>query len=416
MRLAKLILAAIVGTLVLGVVAIYAGQATFLAQMVDPTFDELNEAAARNVDRWLEEARVLAAHPIFAVERPDRDAGELLNRLVPWSGDDLGEWEKGAPELELPDDARELLEGYPAVKDAAALTALSSTLSFDWMKALAQYGYWELTERSPVEPWLSKNAAMAPVPRYDVLSTWCKLRLWQAHLDGDMPAAVAEVRQLAWLALSNETLIGAMISVALYSIAETSAHHWGQGRVEELFTWEQKGLLRRVMWAGPGMLASPIEAATVKKALTVEGMALCVALNETVMVESLFWPRSLKTFPERSDLVVAAIERPRPGCRLSTAKKLFERLGKSERSLVESLAVASETTSASADLDDTTMDALIAAVTYVPGVDDTMIKFLTSIGAPGFVSRYEEERENPLPEPPEWRGVVEHTDAQPSKQ
>lgn len=389
MKIIRNLAIAIVVPVFVSVGGLWTAQQIAFARFVIPTFEALNADAARIIDTWLEDTQKLDDHRVFRAERPDKDASAYLNPLVPWTGNgDVGKWAKGSASLALPDEVGRLLTGFPkTLPDEAALTAISTQLDYRWMRALDQYGYWELSAHAPRAESPDRVAWLALSPRYAVLLDWSKLRLWQARQAGQLRAAVAEVMQLGWLTLSTETMAGAMSAVAIFDAVDEAARQWSAGELAPLFSREDLDRLRRTFWAGPGLIGAPIEAETVKRALSAPGLPVCVALNEMARLESLLWPQSLSTFADRTPHIIEALRQPPSGCRLVAARALYAEHGARERPLSETLGRSGD----AIQLEFEEIERLAWAIELVPGAESTFIKLLSASATPGAVSRYDEE-------------------------
>ncbi|MEP7052882.1 MAG: hypothetical protein ABJB12_21130 [Pseudomonadota bacterium] len=129
------------------------------------------------------------------------NAAEFLNQRVRWCADSSGSGAHGCVGVDQP----------------------GSFLTRD----LFQYGYWDILGPSPAGSALSKLAPGdmvarldLPHPRWADLVACARERLASAAHDARFPEAVREARQLARLAYSTETFVGAAAALAILG-AET---------------------------------------------------------------------------------------------------------------------------------------------------------------------------------------------------
>lgn len=162
-----------------------------------------------------EDLRSLAAAPPFALPGTARDAGAFLNARVGWSGAkppiDAFRAAHPAALLIAPAPLIARLKGYgdrwPEHADDPDLAAVDTS----FLRGLLEYDHWDWERGSPSELDGSIGGS-APWPELGNLVTLAKIRLLQGLANGDSAQAGREVRQLARLMYSTESLVGASMS------------------------------------------------------------------------------------------------------------------------------------------------------------------------------------------------------------
>ena len=156
--------------------------------------------------------RHIAGLGIFPTGPGERDAGALINAYLPLNtmdaspADEVAWWsdpaDRGAVDETWLATSGELLEGDFAL--------LSELLDYDYWEASSSgaYGRYVQAQAMPV-------GFSTPLPSYLPLLTLAKLRLGDGLRGGDMLPALEEVRHLAKLVYSDETLVGAMVGVQM---------------------------------------------------------------------------------------------------------------------------------------------------------------------------------------------------------
>ncbi len=202
-----------------------------LDEKLEATHQSFLAASNRMLPTYLELGADLDADAFFTTPRPDADAGPWLNPRVGWEGS------KPAPELQIP-------EGTIAKLKELKLTWLDhadeldiSKLDFSWMKGLRAFGHWNLAVDSPItalpHPMLFQQL---PMPDFELLDLWARLRFVAALRDHDWLEASKDVQHLAWLMASTETQIG-VLSVNRVLVRDDDARLAAIARGEDVTGW-----------------------------------------------------------------------------------------------------------------------------------------------------------------------------------
>jgi len=183
------------------------------------------------------------------------DAGPYLNPLVAWTG---GEGRTPLAQLELPDPLLSMLkEGEKGAWIDRGNSIPWKQLDFTWMQRLSDFDYWDI-HKSCVGCVSSEIERLGPsayrAPAYKHLQGWAKLRLIKGVKEGDIKTGVKEVRDLARLVMSNETLASAMVAQGIYFM-ERAAFDYAKAHDMNLIgewhplDWDTLTKTKRACWA-----------------------------------------------------------------------------------------------------------------------------------------------------------------------
>lgn len=249
--------------------------------------------------QWAAGLEVLATDPAGA------DAGEFLNSRLGWIGDQgaidryCADHPCAHSELAIPEAVGELVKSSDWLQRAAAVDW--TKIDLQWLRRLHNYQTWNIERDSPVALVEQYEFPASPVPDYQALLQWSRLRLMRAVVDGNVDAAVADTRQLARLSYSTENLLGGAIAVAILgqeerlTTVELPANAW---RTLPLFTQQDARRLRGLLFIGPLFIwhDAPESAVQVWQSFKV---GRCAALAEVVGDELYaFRPLLRKREPE----------------------------------------------------------------------------------------------------------------------
>ena len=189
----------------------------------------INSVLDKHRNIFLKDQQSLRGETFFRAHGKDRDAGPFLNPKIAW---EIGSQSESSRKIFSFLDRPAIISVPPAVvktlknkkKDWVALgnSGIDSSVDLAWMGKLADYDHWDNFSWEPMNqvmsdlretPWWS-----FPLPNYGVMMNFAKIRLLRGMRTHQMLLALKEVRQLAQLVYSNETLIGSMTSVAILSI------------------------------------------------------------------------------------------------------------------------------------------------------------------------------------------------------
>lgn len=191
---------------------------------------ELNETQFMN---FLTDQKRLVSLNLTPLKHGTRDAGEVLNRWIYLKGG--ASLKVGSEEAYAPDEEAYAPDEEAWWMDSAVVGSLNCAHKppkfigcmelvpegdLNFMASLLAYDSWDLTSSGawgryrkahPLEPPWSKA-----IPNYASLQIIAKLRLIHGLKTKNMLPALSEVRQLARLTLSNESLIGTMVAINIF--------------------------------------------------------------------------------------------------------------------------------------------------------------------------------------------------------
>ena len=161
------------------------------------------------------DGEALRASALFTATGTRADAGPFLNPRVEWSKtpSTVMPWPANIdPSLLAQDDWK--ARGAEVVLDGVDLS---------WFAELKRFDHWDIsraTQHQIMHPYAYNDA---PIPNFVALKRWARLRLLAGARAGDEPAAQEEVRHLARLCASTETLVGVVIGAhMLHDAGEAS--------------------------------------------------------------------------------------------------------------------------------------------------------------------------------------------------
>lgn len=302
---------------------------------------ELKEAAddCRAVLREEQEvhrARVsrLAASPFFSRPLAGKDAGPWLSGRVPWDPAmprDMSEL-RGRLKTGLEPDPTSGLSLPRAVSDrlrktgwmqAEAASADLMSMDTNWFSGFDGFGFWELSTDIPLS---SRDGFPAPEVNYSQLETWAKVRLLQGLAGGDARAAAREVRSLAWLLLTTESLVAAYMGIAMLALEERFYDRSlelhlpvdGWAPIPKSLRDDAKAAIAYTLAAEDEDLSTAVLAASAEEGLP--PLIRCTAVNQWAI------DSGLRSWVEDEDAKLSF--REKPGCRLKWARHELEELYK----------------------------------------------------------------------------------------
>jgi len=159
-----------------------------------------------------EDRKILSQYSIFKPSLGTKDAGSFLNPKIHWPfGEIHHQGELVLPEFVHREMSSDWTNKKPLFKKMG--------LNFGWMNELHQFDYWDVEKNTPVfvagEKYLTYSY---PSPSYKDLVTWSKLRLLYGKETGKMLEAFKDVRHLARLIWTNDTLLSTMITISLLQL------------------------------------------------------------------------------------------------------------------------------------------------------------------------------------------------------
>jgi hypothetical protein len=198
----------------------------FQADLAESAIREKQARLAQAFPYFLEGQRKIGANPFFSLPvafSKAADAGPYLNPRLSWRGEDGGVHPARMASLEISEGLIQKLKTWGAKWMDHGEDIDLSALSFDWLKELGQFRYWDLdvyASNLPSGPLTVASLIRAPMPAdFMILRHWAVLRTLKAvQSKSGFEEALAEIRHLAALAYSTENMVGAVVALQLLRV------------------------------------------------------------------------------------------------------------------------------------------------------------------------------------------------------
>ncbi len=200
---------ALVAAVVLGAPAGTAGWLVYTRGAAD---EASAQRRALYENRFLEERAKTAAMQFFASIGNERDAGELLNAIIPWQAQKGVQCDEPSA-LALTDEEKTAFATPIAElvgKDVPKLKYVA------WLTVIHRFDHWNIDRDERVAG--RRPLDLAELPDYSALTIYAKARLLEGIANDDIVIASGEVQQLARLLMSSELLISAMVATTMLSM------------------------------------------------------------------------------------------------------------------------------------------------------------------------------------------------------
>gem|GEM_PF-4990670 len=307
----------------------------FQADLAETAIREKQARLAQAFPYFLEGQRKVGANPFFSlpVEFPKAaDAGPYLNPRLSWQGEDGGVLPARMDSLEISEDLIQELKTWGAKWIYHGDDVDLSGFSFDWLKELGQFRYWDLdgyASNLQSGPVTVASLLRAPMPaNLMILRHWAVLRMLKAlQSKAGFDEALSEIRHLAALAYSTENTVGAVVALQLLKVE-------GEGtilfqKINPTFQPSNPSFSSDDISAAMGLIVTfpnflrPLAAPEMGKRLVSEArLGICAALFEAAAQEL---PRRALIRAVRPDAYVVLEDalRGQSGCRLSFVRQLW---------------------------------------------------------------------------------------------
>ncbi len=336
----------------------------------------LNEAMKKHGDAFREELRLLSPLPFLDPTRaakPDgKDAASFLAEKLA---------------LPLPEKATMAVDGVVIGKfPERALDIDVSAVDLSWMRELAAFDHWELTEQKPV----GFHTTLPRVLDTHKLTQIARIRLLQGIASGDVKSAGEEVEDLARLTFSTEQWTVAMSGIHLMQLTRR-AFEYARADGLDVEGWsppDRKVLeaATRVLRAYVGALDYHVDPALLGDLLTSPDLTAgrCAALNEAAVIDIEIESVTGDRYREAHTWLTKALESTKGQCRLTLVREAWDR--EDQRALI----VGSD---AMCDADGDPGTCIAASIASgLPGIRDMQIEAFT-MAAAGAFDGYNKRRE-----------------------
>lgn len=309
--------------LLAGLVGVGAFAAASARARVDQAREVVRSDWTRLRSAVLREQQEFQDDPLVA-HRDGPDVAPILSSRLRWAL--TGGRSSGvAP---VPEVLRRQLETWKQWTDHVDEATLEG-VELDWLSGLSSYGYWDVeADPSPVlnEPF---NIFAESMPNFIDLQHVAKARLLVGLRSGDVRSAAAEVRELARLSLTTETLVGEMVGVGLLNI-ERAAYDEAVRRRLDVAGWtpvseERASALRRALWSANVRTSLLAPSEVVREVLPV---GQCAALREALGSAWVLRRYAAAVVPDRYEALQRELSSA--PCRLLRARRAFQSAASAE--------------------------------------------------------------------------------------
>jgi hypothetical protein len=266
------------------------------------------------------------------------NAGTFLNPRVTWRGwpAAVSAYRATVPAdvtpITIPPDVVMRLRGKGW--EEAVEGTLAQDVDVGWLQGLSRFDHWDLDAESPVSamPW--PDPVRAPVPDYGLLLAAARVRVLQGLRNGTPSRAATELRHLARLLDSTETLVGTTMAVQVLRV-ESRAHALAASRgIPADPSWrplDPKELDRLQRLAQAAMAyASLLAPPTHWSALDTLPVGRCAALSEGLWFALVFEPLLGDRLRDRYQALERSLEASQGRCRLTLLRRAW-RLSRAEK-------------------------------------------------------------------------------------
>ncbi|RMG15750.1 MAG: hypothetical protein D6729_12130 [Deltaproteobacteria bacterium] len=292
------------------------------------TFAQDEEKLGAVRGRLLEDQRAIDAAAPFDIPHQDGDASIFLNLRLPWEG--------ATPDgraLYYPPRASESLALPESVVHRLAddrwLEADLDLARFDtrWMGHLYRYGVWRWEMGSHIGGTEGYLEVRFPLPSFDTLKAWAKIRLRKGLAAGDLSPALTQVRHLARLLWGTEVLPGmaAAVSILRYEDEAVRSFRASGGTLElprKPVDETTRMRMQRALFAMQGMLRLSTPP-SLRADPQVFHLGYCAALRTGLWEAILLAPYLSRARAEAYRAFDRALQASRGRCRLRTVRRLW---------------------------------------------------------------------------------------------
>lgn len=373
----------------------------------------------RHQNIFIQDQKILAQVDFFRTPSRSRDAGPFLNRQVEWSiASGIEAHEKlfifllRAPTIQAPKEASEHLSRKKKEWLQLKNIGLDADIDFRWMQKLSRYDHWDYFSWDPMQKALADLGRVSwwtiPTPNLSSLRPLVQLRLLRGLRTGEMIPALQEVRQLARLVYTNETLLASLVSISFLDLERAAFEQAVRDKILRKQDWlpiskEITTRAHRSIFAYAELFQIGNAEGIIETVLRESGgtAGYCSALSEGI-VPTLILRDQLgeKKYPLEVDFsryfsaAKSILENPHGPCRLTYAKALYGQKGATSAWFSDARVLY---------MDDTVFHRLLSALRWnflmqIPWVRQWAIMHFYSIATPDFMSGAYSSR--PLPGDP----------------
>lgn len=295
-----------------------------------------NAVVASRIPRFEADQRSLANLKLLTeTSAVKSDAGRFLNLKLPWIG--LG------PKTEPAVSEDVYLKWVRNWMTAQIPPELSKT-DVSWVPKIKEFDHWDLFQAGPNAKLIGEtpiliNPFVVPMPDFSIVSQAAKLHLRHGLDNGQIESALADVRHLARLCYTTETLIGSMMTASLLKVERQAYDEAIRRKMVvsaryEPISQDTLAKIKTTLWVTAGFAdhAAPDVMTRVFLDTTSRWpVGSCAALAETAQHVVLTTELVTKKYPlevemkEQAGTLHRVFEASRPHCRLTFHRQLVSR-------------------------------------------------------------------------------------------
>ena len=304
------------------------------------TLSENSYASLENIfQEYVNDQKSLTSQPFFREKIGHaKDAGAFLNERVAWIGTSqrtpasitLAETFK----KDLRQTGKETKGTWLTLKDEKFLRDIDLT----WMKEVAQYDHWDIYTSGPAFEFIKARGSpsLIPVPKYEDFLDFAKVRILIGLKKKQPLEALKEVRHLATLIYSNETIDSAMIALGVLNLERLGYEEALRLKMIKNKQWEPVSRVsietaRRSIWAGSEWMSifTPEKMFSKVTDPNMPLIGICAATlenNKTISYYRKFWEQTIwpeRDYTNRFYRLHGLMESRKGDCRFTYAKKLW---------------------------------------------------------------------------------------------
>lgn len=297
---------------------------------------QTNDVVASRIPRFELAQKEISSFGLLAESSSVKsDAGAFLNSRIQWAGQDQNSVIT-VPEVS---DSKWNQDWLTAdIPPALAKTDLA------WIAKLKDFDHWDLFASGPNARLVGENPVFVspyayPFPEFGFLSRAVRLHLRRALDRGDISSALNEVRHLARLVYTTETLVGSMDAVNILKMERAAYDEAVKRRISVSSTYEPVSSetlvkMKTTLWVTAGFadFAAPdVLARVFLDAKSTWPLGSCGALAETAQAVVLTSDFLKKKYPfevdmnEQHAVIQRVFEASKPHCRLVFHRQLMSR-------------------------------------------------------------------------------------------
>jgi hypothetical protein len=227
---------------------------------IDPVIKDYRAVQAGYLGEFEEDQEFLRRVPIFDTNpSPQKDAGPYLNPRVIWTPDQSGQEQfatRLAPELE-----EEILRYRNDWLRHHSRLLRNRQVDLSWFNELSKFDYWDLESNSPqgklIDERIYASPEQIPIPDSIELITLAKLRLAVGADENKPLLALQQVRQLAQLLLTTESIHMYTLALGILDVERRGYQYFLDTEMMKEDDWEviPRNITRRAsraLWAARG--------------------------------------------------------------------------------------------------------------------------------------------------------------------